>query len=121
MAGLIFIVVGLLGVGAVLAVWQWWLEAHSRWLARLSARGLLEGSYRPWDAGGWLASPGWAFKQRLEPADALAIARLSGLPDDDRETEEWRVRSVHRHQIAVRGTLVGVVWLVIAVVLASTL
>lgn len=112
---------GLLGGGTVMAVWQWWLEAQSRWMARLSARGLLEGSYRPLDARGWFGSPGWVFKQRLAPGDALAIGRLSGLPDDDRETEAWRVRSLQRRRIAVWATLGGVVWLVFAAVIASAL
>lgn len=114
---------GLVGGAVVVAVWQWWLEAQSRWVARLAARGLLKGRYSAWDAATrrWFGSPGWVFKQRVTAGDALAIRRLAGLPDGDSETEVWRVRSAQRRRIAVVVTLSGVVWLVIAAVLANAL
>jgi hypothetical protein len=88
------------------AVWyaiaQWWLEARTTWLSRLSARGIVRGRYTPWSAegwGGWGLSPRWLLKQRPAPSDVITTEKLAHSEDADRTTELWRVRTLRRGRL----------------------
>lgn len=80
---------------------EWWFRARSMWLSRLSARGLLAGTYTPAPANIWLGGLRWVLRQRMPVRDLVKMARLEDEVDEDRVTEVWRIRTTRRLRVAL--------------------
>jgi Flp pilus assembly protein TadB len=107
MSELLYIVPAFCGMAAVVAVGHWWFEAHTRWLTRLSARGIIETHVEAREPHG-RPRIGRLWRQRLAPGDARRLRRLRHEPDQDRSTEIWRIRGLRRGRLSL---CVGVAWL----------
>lgn len=117
-----FLAGGLAWMSVTAVTMQWWFEARTMWLARLSARGLLAGTYTPAPAN---FSPGglkWVFRQRLPASDLVRMAELEGeIDEDDRVTEAWRVRTTCRMRVALATGLGGLLTLALGLALYELL
>jgi hypothetical protein len=108
---LLIVVPAVVGMAGAASTAQWWFEAHTRWLARLSARGLIESQLEPWERPRRLIhdlGPRWMFRQRIAGRDLTKLSHLRHTPDHDRTTEMWRVRTLRRSRLAL---WVGLAWL----------
>jgi len=81
------------------------------WLSRLSARGLLAGTYTPAPANIWLGGLKWMLRQRMRVPDLVRMGRLEDELDEDRFTEVWRVRTTRRFRLALVAGVGGLVLL----------
>jgi hypothetical protein len=100
---LLFLVPAVSAMAGAVATAQWWFEAHTRWLARLSARGLIDGHVEPWEPPRSLIgilNPQWMLRQWLAGRDLAKLQHLRHTPDEDRTTEMWRVRALRRSRLA---------------------
>ena len=110
---LITVLPAVAGMSVVVAVNQWRMEAQTRWMARLSARRLIESDVTPWKRprtflGGLVGDLRWLTRQRANPRDLRTLPRRRCEPDSDRATEVWRVRMQRRSRLTL---WLGVTWL----------
>jgi hypothetical protein len=109
---LLILVPAVIGMAGAVTTGQWWFEAHTRWLARLSARSLIESHVEPWEPPRRLIdnlNPRWVSRQRIAGHDlAKLFSDLRHTPDEDRTTEMWRVRALRRSRLTL---WVGLAWL----------
>jgi hypothetical protein len=114
----VFLILGLGWMCGTLVSLQWWNQARTIWLNRLSARGRLTGTYTPAPSTVWgIGNVRWLLRQRVTISDLVQMGKLEDAPDEDRVTEAWRVRTVRRSKfmLTVGGgglILVGVAWAV---------
>jgi hypothetical protein len=108
---LLILVPAVIGMAGAVTTGQWWFEAHTRWLARLSARGLIESHVEPWEPPRRLIdnlNPRWMSRQRIAGHDLARLSHLRHTADEDRTTEMWRLRALRRSRLAL---WVGLAWL----------
>jgi hypothetical protein len=87
---LLLLVPAVIGMAGAVATGHWWLEAHTRWLARLSARGVIESRVEPWKPPRSLIdtlNPRWMSRQWVARSDLAKLPHLRHTPDEDRMTE----------------------------------
>lgn len=116
-----FLAGGLAWMSVTAVTMQWWFEARTMWLARLSARGLLAGTYTPAPTNFSLGGLKWVFRQRLPASDLVRMAELEDEIDEDRVTEAWRVRTTRRMRVALATGLGGLLTLALGLTLYELL
>ena len=109
----------------VAAAWYstglWWFHAHTTWLSRLSARGLLDGRYTPAPERGVVAATRWFSRQVFVPTDAFRMEGLVGEDNEDRVTDVWRIRAVRRKRVLIASVPAALLVMLIAEVLVENL
>jgi len=100
---------------------EWWFRARTMWLARLSARGLVAGTYTPAPANLSLSGWKWVLRQRLAPSDVVKMAKLEDEVDEDRVTEAWRVRTTRRMRVFLGAGIGGLFTLAVGLALYELL